>query len=81
MKECSNQLAGMLHSIIESSLDESRILLDWKRAIIVPIHKGVDKEEPLNYRLVSLTSIVAKIYGKIVKDLNLHHLIETPLQY
>ena len=28
MKECSNQLAGKLHSITESSLKESRVLLD-----------------------------------------------------
>ena len=54
MKECSNQLVGKLHSIIENSLKESRELLDWRRANIVPIHKG-DKEEPLNYRPVSLT--------------------------
>ena len=37
-KKCSNQLAGNLHSIIEGSLKESRVLLDWKRANIVPIH-------------------------------------------
>ena len=63
MKECSNQLAGKLHNIIESSLKESRVPLDWKRANILPIHKGGDKEEPLNYRPVSLTSVVAKICG------------------
>ena len=68
MKQCSNQLSGKLHSIIESSLKKNRVLLDWKRANIVPIHKGEDKEEPLNYRPVSLTSVVAKICEKIVKD-------------
>ena len=34
----------------------------------MPIHKEGDKEELLNYRAVSLTSIVAKIWKKIVKD-------------
>ena len=58
MKECSNKLARKLHSIIESSLKESRVLLDWKCANIVPIHKGRDKEKTLNYR--SVTSVVAK---------------------
>ena len=38
----------------------------------MPIHKGVDKEEPLNYRPVSLTSIVVKICEKIVKDRELN---------
>ena len=70
MKECSNLLAGKLYSIIESSLKESRVSLHWKRATIVPIHKGRDEEEPINYRPVSLISIVAKFYEKIVKDVD-----------
>ena len=48
MNECSNQQVGKFQSIIESSLKENRVLLDWKRANSVPIHKGGDKEEPLN---------------------------------
>ena len=65
MKECGNQLTGKLHSIIESSLKETRVPLDWKRANIVPIHTGYI-EEPLNYITMSLTSIVAEIYEKIM---------------
>ena len=64
IKECSNQIAGKLHSIIENSLKESRVPLDWKITNIVPIYKGEDKEEPINYRPVSLTSVVAKICDK-----------------
>ena len=41
------------------------------------IHKGGDKEEPLNYRPVSLTSVVGKICEKIVKDRLLKFLEET----
>ena len=43
----------------------------------MPIHKGGGKEEPLNYRPVSLTSVVAKICEKIVKDIWLKFLEET----
>ena len=65
MKECSNQLAGKLHNIIfESSFKESRVPLHWKRANIMPIHKGGDKEEPLNYRPISLTSVVGEFCKK-----------------
>ena len=77
MKKCSNQLAGKLQSMILSSLKESRVPLDWKKANIVPIHKGGDKEEPLNYRPVSLTSIVARMCEKIVKNRWLKFLEET----
>jgi len=77
MKKCSKHLAGKIHSIIVSSLNESKVPLDWKRANIMPIHKGEDKEEPLNYRLVSLTSVVAKICERIVKDRWMRNLEET----
>ena len=43
----------------------------------MPIHKGGDKEEPLNYRPVSLTSVVGKFYEKIMKDKWLKFLEET----
>ena len=77
MEECSNQLTGKLHRIIKRSLKESRVFQDWKRANIVPNHKGGDKEEPLNYRPVSLRSEVAKICEKIMKDRWLKFLVET----
>ena len=41
------------------------------------IHKGGDKEEPLNHRPGSLTSVVAKMCEKIVKDKWLKFLEET----
>ena len=74
---CVSHLITAGGATIESSLKESRVPLDWKRANIVPILKGGDKEEPLNYRLASLTSIVAKICEKIVKDRWLKVLEET----
>ena len=68
MKACSIQLARKLLSIIETLLKKNRVPLAWKRANIVPIHRGRDKEEKIYYRPVSLTNIVAKICVKIVKD-------------
>ncbi len=34
--------------------------MDWKKAIVIPIHKGGDRSLVNNYRLVSLTSVVCK---------------------
>ena len=45
----------------------------WKTANISPIHKKGPKEEPSNYRPISLTSIPCKILERIV----LHYLSET----
>ena len=33
---------------------------DWKRVIVVPVHKGGDRSLFTNYRPVSLTSVVCK---------------------
>ena len=68
LRKCSYQLADKIHAVIVSSLTEGKVPTDWKRADIVPIFKGGNKEEPLNYRPVSLTSVVAKICEKIIKD-------------
>ena len=43
----------------------------------MPIHKGGYKEKTLNYRPVSLTCGVVKIWEKIVKDKWLRFLEET----
>ena len=39
-----------------------------ERADIVPIYKKVSKMEPLNYRPVSLTSILCKVCEDVIKD-------------
>ena len=53
VRECSQQLADKIHSVIMSSLAEGKGPIAWKRADIVPIFKGGNKEDPLNYRPVT----------------------------
>ena len=68
MKECSEQLAEVIHNTIICSFKEGKVPIDWKRANIVPVYKGGNKEETLNYRPVSLTSVVAKICERVVNS-------------
>ncbi|MCP3680519.1 MAG: hypothetical protein GY782_09830, partial [Gammaproteobacteria bacterium] len=68
LRECKEELLLPVHSIIESSLREGRVPREWKRAHIVPIYKGGNIENPLNYRPVSLTSVMCKICEGIIKD-------------
>ena len=39
---------------------------DWRRANVIPVFKKGKKEEPGNYRPVSLTSIPGKILEQII---------------
>ena len=74
LKECREQLADKIHSLVKTSLTQGRVPKDWKRANIVPIYKGGSREDPLNYRPVSLTSVVGKICEKVIKDAWMEHL-------
>ena len=60
-------MAEPIHDIIECSLKTEKVPQEWKRANIMPIYKNGNKEEPLDYRPVSLTSIVCKICEKVIK--------------
>ena len=67
LKECRQEMAEPIHDIIECSINTEKVLKEWRRADIMPIYRNGNKEEPLNYRPVSLTSIVCKIREKVIK--------------
>ncbi|CAI2723640.1 unnamed protein product [Schistosoma spindalis] len=52
--------------IFNMSLDQIVLPMEWKDAIVTPIHKTGPRQLPSNYRPLSLTSVVVEIL-KIVK--------------
>ena len=40
----------------------------WKMANVTAIHKNGSKKEPLNYRPVSLTCIICKVFEQIIRS-------------
>ena len=67
LKECRQEMAEPIHDIIECSIKTGKVPREWKIADIMPIYKNGNKEETLNYRPVSLSSIVCKICEKAIK--------------
>ena len=65
-KECHKELLDPVYNIIASTLKAGKVPKEWKRADITPIFKSGDKQVPLNYRPVSLTSVVCS--GSIVTN-------------
>ena len=49
-----------LARLLDITVNNGTITRDWKKAIVVPIHKGGDRSVVKNYRPVSLTSVVCK---------------------
>lgn len=47
---------------------KGKVPFDWKSGNIVSIYKGENQEEPTNYRPVSLTIALVKLFENILKD-------------
>ena len=67
-------LAVPLGMIMRQSIDECKIPDLLKLAYVTPIYKGGSKLKPENYRPVSLTSHIMKIFERVVKVQVLDHL-------
>ena len=65
--------------IMRKSIDQGQIPDVLKLAYVTPIHKGGSKLKPENYRPVSLTSHIMKIFERVVKVQLIKHLKENNL--
>ena len=66
IKEHSDIFSSVLQIIFQKSLDTGVVPTDWKRANVVAIYKKDSKNDPANYRPVSLTCISCKVMEHIV---------------
>ena len=69
-------IAIPLGMMMRKSIDQGKIPDVLKLAFITPIHKGGSKLRPENYRPVSLTSHIMKIFERVVKAQLIKHLVD-----
>ena len=68
LKECAEELTLPIFMIFSNSLEQGKLPDIWKQANITPIFKKGNKSNPLNYRPVSLTSVMCKMLERLIRE-------------
>ena len=66
LKDCAAEITSPLRHIINMSLSTSTVPIVWKQSKILPAHKSGPKNQPENYRLISILPILSKVLEKAV---------------
>ncbi|RMB88030.1 hypothetical protein DUI87_35617 [Hirundo rustica rustica] len=74
MRELADELAKPLSIIYQESWLTGEVPGDWKLANVTPVYKKGRKEDPGNYRPVSLTSVPGKIMEQFILSAITQHL-------
>ena len=64
----TEQISTPLAHVFKMSLQEGIVPLEWKEANIIPLFKKGSRNKSVNYRPVSLTSVICKVLETIIRD-------------
>ena len=73
LKEAADELSPELAHLFQMSVDNGKIPLDWKAALVTPVFKKGNRSTPSNYRPISSTSIVCKVLKHVIHTSVISH--------
>ncbi|KFO69572.1 RNA-directed DNA polymerase from mobile element jockey, partial [Cuculus canorus] len=76
LKELADVLSKPPPIIFQPSWLIGEVPLDWRLADVVPIYKKGCREDPGNYRPVSLTSVPGKVMEQVILSAIMKHMQE-----
>ena len=68
LKECADEIYLPLTDIFRKTLASGEVPEDWRKANITCIFKKGNKQDPGNYRPVSLTSVICKLLESNIRE-------------
>ncbi|KFO93867.1 hypothetical protein N320_12933, partial [Buceros rhinoceros silvestris] len=77
LRELVGVTAKLLSITSQQSWQTGEAPADWRLANVTPIYKKGRKEDPGNYRPVSLTSVPGKLMEQIILSVLLWHVEES----
>ncbi|GAB0204278.1 mitochondrial enolase superfamily member 1 [Grus japonensis] len=75
-RELADVTPRLLSVIFERSWRSGEVPEDWRKANVTPVFKKGKKEDPGNYRPVSLTSIPGKVMEQLIPRVFYKHVEE-----
>ncbi len=64
----------LLLNLFSLSLSSSQVPMQWKHSIVTPLHKSGTRFDVQNYRPINHTSLLSKIFERIIKSALMQHI-------
>ncbi|KFQ36359.1 hypothetical protein N332_03774, partial [Mesitornis unicolor] len=74
LRKLAEVLTKPLSIIYQQSWLTGEVPVDWRLANVIPLYKKGQKEDPGNYRAVSLTSVPGKVMEQIILSAITQHM-------